>query len=95
MQADVTIPEKTKTQRVIQIVVAPPSKIVEVLVESPDGVQTFQVDISDLWSGATTTQQNTIKVFFKRVGALALDMKNEADGVDVTESDVSGDIFED
>jgi len=94
MQTDVTIPEKVKTQEVIQFRVSPPSKIVEVLISSSEGLQTFHIDIDTLWTAATTTQKNTIKIFFKRVGALALDAKNEADGVDVVEGDVSGDIFE-
>lgn len=95
MEANVTIPEKVKNQKVIQIRVAPPSKIVTVMIESPEGIQSFEVDISSLWTPATTTQKNTIKVFFKRVGALGLDAKNTADGVDVVEGDVTGEIFED
>ncbi len=94
MEVSVTIPEKIKTQKVVQFRVSPPSKEIGVIITSDEGLQEFNVDISTLWTGATTTQKNTIKAFFKRVGALALDAKNQADSVDVVEADVTGDLFD-
>lgn len=95
MEVNVTIPEKVKTQKVTCFIVAPPDKVIQVQVSSDEGLQSYDIDISTLWTAATTTQKNTIKAFFKKVGALALDAKNEADSVDVTDTDLSGDIFED
>ena len=95
MEANVTTPEKTTAQKVVNFVVAPPNKNIQVFIETPTGTSDVIVDISALWAGATTTQKNTIKIFFKRVGALALDAKNEADGVDVVEGDMVGDIWDD
>ena len=94
METNVPIPEKLVNQKIIQFRVAPPSLDVQVYLQTPEGQKGRTVNITDLWAGATASQKTVIKVFFKRIGALALDAENEADGVDVVEGDVTGDIWD-
>jgi hypothetical protein len=94
METNVTIPQKNVNQKVIQFRFKPGVLSATVIMEVAGEQKSETVDFSNLVSGATPTQKTTLKQFFKRVAALALDSLNENDGVDVVEGDVINEIFD-
>jgi hypothetical protein len=96
MQTIPTIPQKTPTQEIIEFKFQPGSmKLVTAIVQdSARGRYAYTVDISTPWTNATTDDQDAIKAMFKYVAADALDQHNDADGVDITTTDITGEVFE-
>lgn len=94
MQTTKTIPEQVRSQTVVEFRVVPNSKDVTVVVQDGNKTSKIVVDITTDWTAATTTQKNTIRAFFKTIGALALDQLLENEGVDVVSGDITGDLFD-
>lgn len=95
METTVNIPAVQKTQKINQFRFVPGSHIAAVGVRNDDdGSRFIEVDFQELINAATPTQIGVLKQFFKRIAALALDNLNKDVGVDVTEDDVDGDLFE-
>lgn len=97
METNVTIPEKSRDQEILEFRFAPGTfKIVNVVIKDPDkGRCGESVDITTQWANASTTIKDSVKTFFKGIAAVALDQLNEADGVDVVVGDITGEVFED
>lgn len=97
METTVTIPEKSRNQKVLEFRFAPGTfKIVNVVMSDPDKGRCAQaVDIDTQWTNASTTMKDNVKTFFKGIAAAALDQLNEADGADVIVGDITGEVFED
>lgn len=97
MEINVTIPEKSRNQKVLEFKFAPGTfKVVNVILHDPVKGRVGQtVDITDQWANATTTLKTSVETFFKGIAAVALDQLNEADGVDVVVGDITGEVFED
>jgi hypothetical protein len=94
MEINVTIPQKNVNQKVLEFRFKPDTLSSTVIMEVEGEQRSQTVDFTALVTNATATQKATLKQFFKRVAALALDSLNENDGVDVVEGDVIDDIFE-
>jgi hypothetical protein len=93
METTVTIPSLQKTQTIHEFRFHP-GKLSAIVILNDNGERKdVEVDFQALVDAATATQKTTLKLFFKRIGASALDKYNEDSGVDVTENDVTGDIF--
>ena len=93
MKTTLTIPEKTVTQRVTEIIIKPESRSVYVMIDDPEkGRVNQKVDISDEWESATKTQRDIIKAFFKIVIKNALQSHNL--DIVIENSDIVGELFE-
>lgn len=94
MQTTTAVPAKQDTRKVLEFRVRPQSREVRVILEDTNtGEQdAVLVNIDNLITGATGTQKTTLKVFFKRIAAMAMDLYF---GAPVTEGDVSGELFDD
>lgn len=98
MQTTANIPAKTDTRKVVEFRLRPQSRDVRVILQDTETGDQDSVNISidSLITGATSTQKTTLKVFFKRIAAAALDaFWGEDSSIAVTEADVSGELFDD
>jgi hypothetical protein len=96
MEATLNIPAREVKPKVTQFRFTPGVTEVTVAISIPseDKRKFESVDIQPLLALIPNDKKATIKQFFKRVGALALDQAYESFGVDVEESDITDDIFE-
>jgi hypothetical protein len=94
MQTTVNIPAVQSTQIIKQFRFIPGELTCVVLFEEGGEQKSIMTDFSNLVAAATATQKTTLKEFFKRIGASALDDYNADVGVDVAEGDMTGEIFD-
>lgn len=72
MQITKTIPQEDVVFNVRLITLNPSSRIAMVRIDSTEGRQNVEVDLTEILSKATSTQLNIIKGFIKAIGAAAL-----------------------
>ncbi len=95
METIVIVPQINDTQSVESIVLVPGQLIVGGKIRSSDGkLYRVEVDITAEWAAAQQANKDIIKAFIKKLGALLLDKFNESIGVDVTDQDVVGDVWD-
>lgn len=95
MEATVTVPQISDTQTVEVIELVPGQLNVRGVIKDSDGkIHGVTIDISTEWAAASTENKTVIKAFIKKLGALILDKYNESIGVNVTEQDITGEVWD-
>lgn len=95
MQTTVTVPEVNENQVLEKIELIPGELNVNGIIRTPDGkIHRVWIDISAEWAAAQQANKDIIKAFIKKLGALILDKFNESIGVDVTDNDIVGEVWD-